>query len=101
MTQAAATGQAADTPAAEADPTAAAPDTPAPDADPAAAPDGTGEQRPPVRFCPHCGSALDVESFVQEYWTSDARMFHVWCEDCGSVFDLRPTERVTTHEPAH
>lgn len=75
--------------------------------DPAATDPATGAtgrtdgQETPVRFCPHCGQNLDVESFVQEYWTSDSRMFHVWCEDCGSVFDVRPTERVTTHEPAH
>jgi hypothetical protein len=54
-----------------------------------------------VQFCPHCGAELDVQSFVQEYWTADARLFHVWCERCRHVFDVRPTARVTTHEPAH
>jgi hypothetical protein len=42
-----------------------------------------------------------VQSFVQEYWTADARLFHVWCERCRYVFDVKPTARVTTHEPAH
>lgn len=69
--------------------------------EPEAGSDRTDGQESPVRFCPHCGSGLDVESFVQEYWTADSRVFHVWCEDCGSVFDVRPTERVTTYEPAH
>ncbi len=55
----------------------------------------------PVRFCPHCGEPLDVQAFVQEYWTADARRFHVWCDDCGQVFDVQATDRVTTHEPAH
>ncbi|MEX2288960.1 MAG: hypothetical protein WD794_01360 [Mycobacteriales bacterium] len=55
----------------------------------------------PVRFCPYCGAPLDVQAFVQEYWTADARRFHVWCDDCGHVFDIEATERVTTHEPAH
>jgi hypothetical protein len=54
-----------------------------------------------VGFCPHCGAQLDVQSFVQEYWTADERVFHVWCEQCRYVFDVRPTARVTTHEPAH
>jgi hypothetical protein len=55
----------------------------------------------PVRFCPHCAEPLDVHAFVQEYWTADARRFHIWCDDCRHVFDVQPTERVTTHEPAH
>ena len=54
-----------------------------------------------VKFCPHCGAELDLQSFVQEYWTAAARLFHVWCEQCRFVFDIRPTARVTTHEPAH
>lgn len=70
-------------------------------AGPGAAPAAGDAAVPPVRFCPHCGAPLDVQSFVQEYWTADARRFHVWCDDCGHVFDIEVTERVTTHEPAH
>jgi uncharacterized Zn finger protein len=54
-----------------------------------------------VRFCPHCGAALGVHSFVQEYWTADRTVYHVWCEACGYVFDVQPTVRIMTHEPAH
>lgn len=61
----------------------------------------TPAQEGPVRFCPHCGAALDVHAFLQEYWTAGSRVFHVWCDECTSVFDVTPTERVTTHEPAH
>lgn len=56
---------------------------------------------PPVGFCPHCGATLDVQAFVQEYWSGESRRFHTWCDDCGHVFDIEATERVTTHEPAH
>ena len=55
----------------------------------------------PVRFCPHCGEPLDLQAFVQEYWSAEARRFHVWCDDCGHVFDVQQTIRVLTHEPAH
>lgn len=55
----------------------------------------------PVRFCPHCGADLDVEAFVQEYWTAQARVFHCWCDDCRFVCEVIPTGRVVTHEPAH
>ncbi len=55
----------------------------------------------PVGFCPHCGQPLDARAFVQEYWTANVRRFHVWCDDCGHVFDVEPTTRVLTHEPAH
>jgi hypothetical protein len=42
-----------------------------------------------------------VGSFVQEYWTSEVRVFHCWCSACDFVADVTPTERVVTHEPAH
>lgn len=57
--------------------------------------------RPTVAWCPHCGAPLDVGSFVQEYWTSEVRVFHCWCSACDFVADVTPTERVVTHEPAH
>ena len=55
----------------------------------------------PVGFCPHCGARLDAQAFVQEYWTAQARRFHVWCHGCAHAFDIEATERVLTHEPAH
>jgi hypothetical protein len=74
----------------------------------AAAGPAPGPDRPPeaadqvhVSFCPRCGAELDVQAFVQEYWTADARVFHCWCRACDFVCDVMPTERVVTHEPAH
>ena len=56
---------------------------------------------PPVAWCAHCGAPLGVESFVQEYWTSETRVFHCWCSVCDFVAEVTPTERIVTHEPVH
>lgn len=54
-----------------------------------------------VGYCPHCGASLDVQAFVQEYWTSNVSVFHCWCQACLFVCDVTPTDRVVTYEPAH
>lgn len=61
------------------------------------APDPTA----PVAFCPHCGRSLDHQAFVQEYWTGQSRVFHLWCRACRFTADVVPTERMLGHEPAH
>lgn len=55
----------------------------------------------PVLFCPRCGDELDANSFVQEYWTAQLRVFHCWCENCLFVCEVVPTIRMVTHEPEH
>ncbi len=57
--------------------------------------------RPPVAFCPHCGRSLNHQAFVQEYWTGQSRVFHLWCRACRFTADVVPTERMLGHEPAH
>ena len=62
---------------------------------------GSANGTPPVGFCPHCGQAIDVTAFVQEYWTAQSRVFHVWCRNCRFTADVVPVERMLGHEPAH
>ncbi|WP_300017564.1 hypothetical protein [Pseudonocardia sp.] len=54
-----------------------------------------------MAFCPHCGRSLNHQAFVQEYWTGQSRVFHLWCRACRFTADVVPTERMLGHEPAH
>lgn len=64
--------------------------------------DGASEANgSPIGFCPRCGRELDVQAFVQEYWTAQSRVFHLWCKACRFTADVIPTEQMLGHEPAH
>lgn len=61
----------------------------------------TLDQRFPVTSCPRCGAAYDARGFVQEYWTSERRVFSCWCASCHFVCDVVVVDRVLAFEPEH
>lgn len=52
----------------------------------------------PFRFCPECGSGLDRDSFVQEFWVSTESRFLIWCRACSFTGTVVRVTRFETHE---
>lgn len=52
------------------------------------------------RYCPACGSALDIESGISvEYWEAENRIYHTWCKECEWTGDIIRVRRMIGHEP--
>jgi len=54
-----------------------------------------------ARHCPQCGRRFEARDFVQEYWTSERRVFSCWCAACRFVCDVIVVDRVLAFELEH
>ncbi|MCL6593151.1 MAG: hypothetical protein K6T31_04170 [Alicyclobacillus sp.] len=52
-----------------------------------------------VRFCPHCGSRLDIpQSLVVEYWQAELALFLCYCSACQWQGEIVNQVRVVVAE---
>lgn len=54
------------------------------------------------QHCPSCGVSFEKSKGIAvEYWESDRRVYHIWCDVCGWAGDVTRVHRMVGPEAEH